>query len=329
MNLSNERVHRAYCGVPTFLRCDYSPALEELDADYAVIGVPYDDGSPFVGGSRFCARAVREHSMRFGGGALFDIENDREYLREALAEKRIVDVGDIDVVPSRGDLTMEKLTKSVAKIRAKGAMPIVLGGDHTLTFPVVRSFDTPIHVIQLDAHLDYSPVVSGMTYINSTSFRLLHDLDQVVGLTQIGIRSMRDSRQNALDARAAGSRIVTVPELRRIGRQAVLSHIPEGADCYLSIDIDAYDMSLVPGCVSAEPGGLVFDEMRALLEEIARRSNVVGFDFVEINPPLDVATGTTAYLGALTVAMCLGFIDHERRKGGTSSDELSRAPASR
>ena len=166
---ANDRLNRAYSGVPTFLRADYCDNLDALDADYAVIGVPYDDGSPFVGGSRFCARAVREHSLRFGGGALYDISNDKEYLREVLANRRLADCGDIDVAPSRGDVTMGNLTDAVTKIRERGAMPIVLGGDHTLTYPVVRAFDRPMHVIQLDAHLDYSEVVQGMTYINSTS----------------------------------------------------------------------------------------------------------------------------------------------------------------
>lgn len=313
MHGKNERLNRAYSGVPTFLRADYCDDIDKLDADYAVIGVPYDDGSPFVGGSRFCARSVREHSLRFGGGALYDIENDREYLRETLAGNRLVDVGDVDAAPSRGDVTMGNLTRDIARIRARGAMPVVLGGDHTLTYPVVRAYDIPIHVIQLDAHLDYSPVVDGMTYVNSTSFRLLHTLDHVRSLTQIGIRSMRDLRQNARDARAAGSRIITMPEMRDGGPEHVVNHLPEGEDCYVTIDVDAYDMSLVPGCVSGEPGGFTFEELRASLKGIAERMNVIGFDFVEVNPPLDVGTGTTSYLGALTVAMFLGFVDAKAR----------------
>ena len=196
-----------------------------------MIGVPYDDGSPFVGGSRFCARAVREHSLRFGGGALYDIAGDKEYLRETLANRRLVDCGDVDVAPSRGDVTMGNLTASVEKIRERGAMPIVLGGDHTLTYPVVRAFDRPMHVIQLDAHLDYSEVVQGMTYINSTSMRLIHQLGHVESLTQVGIRSMRDMKQNADDARANGGRIITMPELRKDGAASITDHIPKGADC--------------------------------------------------------------------------------------------------
>ena len=313
MHGSPDRLNRSYSGVPTFLRCDYCDDIETMDADYAVIGVPYDDGSPFVGGSRFCARAVREHSLRFGGGALYDIAEDKEYLRDVLANRRLVDCGDVDTAPSRGDVTMANLTRDVERIRKRGAMPIVLGGDHTLTYPVVRAFDKAMHVIQLDAHLDYSAVVQGMTYVNSTSMRLIHQLDHVKSLTQFGIRSMRDMKQNADDARANGGRIITMPEIRRDGAGSIADHIPEGDDVYVTIDIDAYDMSLCPGCISAEPGGLVYEEMQAALRAITGRLNVVGFDFVEVNPPLDVGTGVTSYLGALTVAMFLGYIDDANR----------------
>jgi agmatinase len=309
---SGQDANRGYSGVPTFLRSPYCEKIEDLDADYAILGVPYDEGSPFVGGSRFCARSVREHSLRFRG-ALYDIENDKEYLKEALKNKRIIDVGDIDVVPSRGDKTMEKVTTVVTQIQMKGAMPVILGGDHTITYPVVRAYKKPIHVIQLDAHMDYDPISKGMTYINSTSFRLLHELKHVKSLTQVGIRSMRDKRQNILDARENGSTIVTMPEVRKNGPGKIINHLPEGEDCYVSIDVDAYDMSLVPGCVSGEPGGFTFDELKISLQSIARKMNVVGLDFVEVNPSLDVGTGSTSYLGALTVSMFLGFIDEKVR----------------
>ncbi len=314
MRGADGRLNRAYSGVPTFLRSDYCDDIEAMDADYAVLGVPYDDGSPFVGGSRFCARAVREHSLRFGGGALYDIAEDKEYLREAIANRRIVDCGDVDVAPSRGDITMANLTNDVIAIRERGAMPIVLGGDHTLTYPVVRAFDKPMHVIQLDAHLDYTPDDQGLTYTNSTSMRLIHQMEHVTSLTQFGIRSMRDMKQNADDARANGGRIVTMPEIRKGGGACIVDHLPAGDDCYVTIDIDAYDMSLCPGCISAEPDGLSYVEMQDALKAITSTLNVVGFDFVEVNPPLDVGTGVTSYLGALTVATFLGYIDEARRR---------------
>ena len=205
-----------YSGIPTFLRAKICSDLRILDADYAVIGVPYDEGSPFVGGSRFCAISVREHSLRFSGGALYDIENDTEYLHDAIINNRIVDLGDIDVTPSRGDVTMEKLSLVIESVLSRGAMPIILGGDHTITFPIVRAFKDPIHVVQLDAHMDYNKVSEGMTYTNGTSFRLLHNLSHVRSLNQVGIRSMRDNRSDVKDAEKNGSKIITFSQSLKI-----------------------------------------------------------------------------------------------------------------
>jgi agmatinase len=308
------RVGRAFTGIPTFLHAPLESDLSRLDADVAVLGVPFDEGSPFAPGSRFAPRAIREHSLRLGRAGLYDIENDRSYLGELLAKRRLADAGDVDVVPSRADLTMENVTADVAAILAKGAMPVVIGGDHTITYPVVRAFATPIHVIQLDAHLDYGAVEHGMTYTNGQAFRHLHPLPHVRSLTQIGIRSWRDNPRNAREARAAGSRIVTMPDLRAKGFAAALAHLPESGEeaAYVSIDVDAYDMSLCPGCVSGEPGGMTFEEMREMLKAISRRMPVAGFDLVEVNPQLDVGTGATSYLGALTVAIFLGFILDQR-----------------
>ncbi len=311
--IAGSDANRGYSGIPTFLRSKICENLDAINASYAVLGVPYDEGSPFVGGSRFCARAVREHSLRFGGGAIYDIENNKEYLRDAISNNAITDLGDIDITPSRADVTMDKLTTVIKKIIYQGILPIVLGGDHTITYPVVRGFNKPLHIVQFDAHMDYSKIEEGMTYTNSTSFRLLHELDHVKSLSQVGIRSMRDQKSDVNDALNNGSRIIKMSEIRDKGAENIWKHMPNGEDCYVTIDIDAYDMSLVPGCVSAEPNGFYFDELKKALESLNDKMNIVGFDFVEVNPKLDVGTNVTSYLGALTVAMFLGFIDEKRR----------------
>ena len=305
--------NRGYSGIPTFLRSNICKNLDNINATYAVLWVPYDEGSPFVGGSRFCARSIREHSLRFGGGAIYDIESNKEYLRDAIADNSIVDLGDIDVTPSRGDVTMAKLTNVVEKVVDQKILPIILGGDHTITYPIVRGFNKPLHVVQFDAHIDYTKVTEGMTYTNSTSFRLLHQLDHVNSLSQVGIRSMRDHKSDVNDSLNNGSHIIKMSEIRNKGPENIWGHLPNDEDCYVSIDIDAYDMSLVPGCVSAEPNGFYFEELKSSLKSLVNKMNIVGFDFVEVNPKLDVGTNVTSYLGALTVAMFLGFIDEKKR----------------
>jgi agmatinase len=308
---------KAFVGIPTFLRSPHCADLSALKASWAVLGMPFDEGSPFAPGSRFGPRGIREHSLRFNPAGVFDCARREALLTGAVDAGYIADVGDVDVIPGSPVRSLRLLTETVAAIRRQGARPLVIGGDHTVTFPVVRAFDEPLHVIQLDAHLDYMPLQEGFGDHNAQSFRRLHALPHVNSLTQIGIRGLRNDEEDLRDALAAGSRIVHMPQLRQEGAAAALAHLPTGAPVYLSIDIDAYDAPLTPGCVSAEPGGISFDLMDELLGVVASRFDVRGFDLVEVNPQLDVATGMTSYLAAHTLIAMLGKI--AAAEAGTSA----------
>ena len=306
MTVEQGRHDKAFVGIPTFLRSPYSADLDQLKPCWAVLGMPFDEGSPFAPGSRFGPRSIREHSLRFNSAGVFDCTRRKPLLTGAVAAGRIVDIGDVDVIPGSPSRSLQNLTDTVSRILKQGARPLVIGGDHTVTFPVVRAFSEAVHVIQLDAHLDYSPVLEGLGDHNAQSFRRLHSLPHVLGLTQIGIRGLRNDEQDLRDALERGSKIVHMPQLREQGAAGVLSHIPAGASVYLSIDIDAYDSTLTPGCVSAEPGGITFEQMEELLDVVASRFKVRGFDLVEVNPQLDVGTGVTSYLAAHTLIGLLG-----------------------
>jgi agmatinase len=303
------RVNRPYVGIPTFLRSRYMPELDGLDAMVAVLGVPFDEGSPFLPGSRMGPRALREQSLRFAGRpGWHDIATGRDYLRAEVERGLITDVGDVDVHPTNPERTFSEQTELVRLLLDAGAMPIVLGGDHSITFATVRAFAEPIHVIQLDAHTDYAPITDALRFTNGHAFRHIAAMPHVTGITQIGIRSLRTSPEQVADIRRDGNRIVTIQEFRTLGPEGVLAGLPPETQCFVSIDIDVLDMPLVPGCVSAEPDGLSYGELRASLKAIAARLDVAGFDLVEINPPLDVPTGATAYLGAHTIIEFLGHI---------------------
>jgi agmatinase len=138
-------------------------------------------------------------------------------------------------------------------------------------------------------------------------------MPNVQSLNQVGIRSLRDSEVMHRDAQADGNRIVTMEEFHRIGGTGVAGLVPKDAACYVSIDVDVLDLSLVPGCVSAEPDGMSYRELRDLLAAIAAQTDVIGFDLVEVNPLLDVATGVTSYLGAHIVLEFLGRICEQPR----------------
>ncbi|HEU4673454.1 MAG TPA: arginase family protein, partial [Candidatus Limnocylindrales bacterium] len=162
-----------FAGIPTFLRAPIQTDVSRLDADVAVLGVPTDEGSPFLPGSRLGPRRMREHSLRFDPGGYYDGRTDRVYLAEELEARRIADVGDVDVVPTDSDGTWEKTTAAVRSILGSGALPVVLGGDHAVTAPVVRAFDRPIEVVHFDAHIDYSPFRHGFMYLNTQPIRVV------------------------------------------------------------------------------------------------------------------------------------------------------------
>ncbi|MGH3359218.1 MAG: arginase family protein, partial [Nocardioidaceae bacterium] len=159
-----------------------------------------------------------------------------------------------------------------------------------------------------DAHLDYAPFVHGVQFSNSNPFRHVRRLKHVASLTQVGIRSLRNTARMHQDSEQDENRVVTMGAFRRAGPGCIAEHLPEGADVYVSIDIDVLDLALVPGCVSAEPNGMAYEEFMASLRAIAKRCEIVGFDLVEVSPPLDVRTQVTSYLGAHTIIEFLGHI---------------------
>ncbi len=302
-------VNRPYVGIPSFLRAKASAD----PADYAragavVLGVPFDEGSPFLPGSRMGPRAIREHTLRFPPEGLHDPDAGRTFLAHELAHGLILDAGDADVRPANAARTFEVITTRVREIVASGALPVVLGGDHAITAPVFDALDRPVHVIQFDAHQDVSPIDEDLDRTNGHAFRHIVGQPGCLSLTQVGIRGYRNPQWMIDDINAMGHRVVPMGEARGLGAAGIAALLPEGAAVYVSIDVDAYDMSIVPGCVSGEPDGFGYAELTAALRAVAARCDVIGFDFVEVNPLLDVGTGATAYLGAVTVCGFLGAI---------------------
>jgi agmatinase len=315
-----------FAGIPSFLRAPVCQDLTQIDGDVAVLGVPTDEGSPFLPGSRFGPRSIREHSLRFGPRGYYDVRDGRDYLADELDGGRIVDAGDVDVLTTAVEETFENITAFLARVLESGAMPLVLGGDHAITYPIVRAYEEPVHVVHFDAHIDYSPFQHGFALTNSHAFRHIRRLPQVRSLTQLGIRSLRNSRAAVEDSRSDENRIVGMEEYRDLGPRDVLNDLPDDAPVYVSIDIDVLDMPLVPGCVSAEPDGLRYDELRDTLVALAERTNVLGFDLVEVNPLLDVRTGVTSYLAAHTAIEFLGHICAQPRWIDRRKDR-GKAPA--
>ena len=314
---SGLELRRPFVGIASFLRARVETNLDALEADIAVFGIPFDEGSPFLAGSRMGPRSIREHSLRFAGSGagLHDPETGRTYLAHEMAHKTVADVGDVDVWPTDVNSTFDNATDLTKAVLAAGALPVMLGGDHSVTYPVVRGFEDaePLHVIHFDAHIDYAPFIHDLRFTNLHPFRNIAPLRHVLSLTQVGIRSLRSAEPEIRDSIEDGNRVMTMGEFHEIGAQGVAGAVPRDARTYVSIDIDVLDLPLIPGCVSAEPNGMSYAELRDTLAAIAEHCEVVGLDLVEVNPTLDVGTGITSYLAAHTVLEFLGNICRQPR----------------
>ena len=310
---NNGKPSHAFAGLVSFLRAPICHDLDNIDADIAIMGAPTDEGSPFMPGSRLGSRSIREHSLRFGNDGYFDHDSDKVFLKYELENNRIVDVGDADVIPADVEGTFKNITDLTRMVLNSGAIPVVLGGDHAITFPVVRAYNTPLHVIHFDAHIDYSPFIHGYKYTNSHAFRHIHHMDHVKSLTQVGIRSVRNKKSQIEDSENDGNRVIGMKEFYEMGPNGMSTLVPKEAPVYVSIDIDVLDLPLVPGCVSAEPNGMTYAELRDSLSVLAQHANIIGFDLVEVNPQLDVGTGITSYMGAHTIMEFMGQICDQPR----------------
>src|SRR3954470_8993388 len=302
-----------FVGISTFGKYPVCPDLDQLDADVAVIGVPNDMGTQWKSGARMGPRGIREGSTlySFGLNGAYDIEKDITYLGPRW---NVVDCGDVDMV--HGDMMQchENTEEAIRKIVSKGAMPVVLGGDHSITIPVGKALEElgPFHVIQIDAHLDWADHRSGQRYGHGSCIRRLSEMDHVQEIFQFGIRGISSSKKEDVDAaRAYGSTILSPRQMRKMGLEQVLEQIPAGEKYYVTIDIDGLDPSIAPGTGTPSPGGFIYDEVNELLEGIAKRGKVIGFDLVEVAPPYDPA-GMTGQVGARLALDLLSFVLKEK-----------------
>ena len=310
------RLNLPFVGICTFAKSDYVADWSAIEADVAVLGAPFDFGAQWRAGARFGPRAIREAStlFSFGHGGAYDFEDDVTYLH---AEgTKIVDLGDADIIHTDTLGSHRNIETGVRAILASGALPMVLGGDHSVNIPCINAFDdqAPIHIVQIDAHLDFVDERHGVRFGHGNPMRRAAEKPYVTGLTQIGIRNVSSTAKEGYDeARAMGSDILSVRHLRKLGVEGVLERIPEGKRYYLTIDIDAFDPSIAPGTGTPSHGGFLYYEVLELLDGLSQRGQIVGVDLVEVAPDYD-QSGTTAILAAQVLMNLLGRILHYRSR---------------
>ena len=308
------RLNLPFVGISTFGKRPYIADWDAIKADIAVLGAPYDFGTQWRPGARFGPRAVREAStlFSFGHAGAYDHEDDSTYLA---SDVRIVDIGDADIIHTKTEESHANIEFGVRKILTAGAIPLVIGGDHSINIPCINAFSDqdPIHVIQIDAHLDFVDERHGVTAGHGNPMRRAIEKSWVTGMTQLGIRNVSSTAKEGYDdARARGSDILSVRQVRKLGLDAVLERIPLGARYYVTIDIDAFCPSIAPGTGTPSHGGFLYYDVLEILQGLAKRGRVAGIDLVEVAPAYD-PTDSTQILAAQLLLNFIGFIFHNRK----------------
>jgi agmatinase len=313
-NYDTGRLNLPFVGISTFGKSPICSDWDNIDANVAVMGAPLDMGTQFRAGARFGPRAIREAStlFSFGHGGSYDHEDDVVYMTSD--KVRMVDMGDADVVHTDQAKSLANIEYGVRKILKAGALPVVMGGDHSINIACINAFSEqdPIHIVQLDAHLDFVDERHGVRNGHGSPMRRAADHKYVTGLSQIGIRNVSSTAREGYEtARKMGSDILSVRQFRKLGVEAVLARIPEGKRYYLTIDIDGFDPSIAAGTGTPSHGGFLYYEGLEFIAGLAKRGTIVGIDLVEVAPDYD-HTGSTAILAAQLLLNTIGRIFHAR-----------------
>ena len=311
------RLNLPFVGISTFGKSPYVENWDAIAADVAILGAPFDFGTQWRAGARFGPRAIREAStlFSFGHAGAYDHEDDATYLDSSV---RMVDLGDADIIHTKTEESHRNIEVGVKKILDASALPVVLGGDHSINIPCINAFEEdcvkngPIHVVQIDAHLDFVDERHGVMYGHGNPMRRAIEKPYVSGMTQLGIRNVSSTAKEGYeDARARGSDILSVRQVRELGTEAVLARIPQGQRYYVTIDIDAFCPSIAAGTGTPSHGGFLYYDVLELLQGLSLRGNVAGIDLVEVAPAYDLSE-STQILAAQILLNFIGFIFHNR-----------------
>ncbi|MCU1635263.1 MAG: speB [Cryobacterium sp.] len=279
-----------YAGIATFARL---PRVEDVrQADITVLGVPFDSGVSYRPGARFGPSHVREASRLLRPyNAVQDVEPFRT--------QQVVDAGDIAANPFNIAEAVTQIEAGASALSARGSRLVVIGGDHTITLPLLRAITKqhgPVAVLHFDAHLDTWDTYFGAPVTHGTPFRRASE-EGLIDLTaslHVGIRGPLYSRQDLRDDSRLGFSIISSDELELEGLPRAIERMLARLGphpVYLSVDIDVLDPAHAPGTGTPEAGGLTSRELLAMIRAL-RRVNLVGADVVEVAPAYDHAQVT-------------------------------------
>lgn len=284
----------------TFLDFPFVEDLDNLDANFAVLGIPF--GMPYHGATEPNNQSRAPDALRAA-----PVQEDIDYTKEHYdfdfndhlfcgQDIRVVDCGNVVADPTNPKHHYELAEQAARKIFANETLLIALGGDHGIPIPVMRALDVlnePITLVHIDAHLDWRDEVGGETEGYSSPIRRASEMPWIDKIVQIGLRGIGSARAGEVDdARAYGADLITAYDMHDMGMGAVLDRIPDGGPYYLTIDADGIDPTIMPAVLAPTPGGLDWLQTHKLIHGLVNKGRVVGMDLVEIAPKNDVGNIT-------------------------------------
>lgn len=305
-------------GIATFFKAPYVPTPTTADADVAVVGVPWDLGTTNRSGSRLGPRALRDASTLWAFQQDHETLYDGEAGVELLGGVRWADCGDVAVGPMWSpERYHNSVVDKLQPIMSAGVFPVTLGGDHSITYPVLKALvqaraGRPLHLVQFDTHMDYWEEEGGQRWSHASPIIRSHETGFLSGLTQYGIRSLHTAGDNIALAQSRGARIFWAQQAKDMLAADLVEHLPQGVDVYITFDIDALDPAIAPGTGTPEPGGFSYYEAKDILLAVCDRCNVVGMDLVEVAPQYDGPAQLTALHGARLILDTVGAVFRRR-----------------
>jgi agmatinase len=310
----------AFTGISTFMGVPALPdaaALRRERPDVVIVGAPTDTAVTHRPGARFGPRAIRAASNLRRGIHHLDLGV------QPLKVLRVFDYGDAEVIPGDIERTNEGIKARVGEAAQAGAIPIVLGGDHSIAFPSASAVAEVVGrgrlgMVHFDAHADTADDAWGVLLSHGTPMRRLIESGAIPGraFVQVGLRGYWPPPSLFDWMREQGMRWHTVHDIERRGFDAVLAEAVEQAlegpeRIYLSVDVDVLDPAHAPGTGTPEPGGLTARELLRAVRQVALRADLAGADVVEVSPPYDVA-GITAEVAHRVVLEMLSALAAKR-----------------
>ena len=291
-----------YVGPLSFMKLPWVTDAAEIrrrEVDVAIVGAPFDDAVTHRPGARFGPRAIRE--AQYTSGSINSLQLDIEPF-EVL---NVVDAGDANIIPAWIERAHALIYRKVLEVASTGAIPIVFGGDHSITWPsatAVAEVRRPgsIGIVHFDAHADTAADDWGVLAGHGTPMRRLIESGAVKGknFVQVGLRGYWPPVETFEWMKSQGMRWHLMREIEERGAEAVIAQaIDEALDgpdhVYLSVDIDVVDPGLAPGTGTPEPGGLTSRELLRAIRQIVSAVDLAGMDVVEVSPPYDVSETTS------------------------------------